>query len=122
MESRSVTTDAFFTHLPKIKLTMNVSTLPVRQRGIALIIVLMMLVLLSGLVVAFLTTVSHERVAANASASGTTTTLIADSTLNFVLAQLRDATSQPGENVTWSSQPGAIRLVPAAAAPRLAGV
>jgi len=111
MESRSVTvtTDAFFTHLPKIKLTMNVSTLPVRQRGIALIIVLMMLVLLSGLVVAFLTTVGHERVAANASASGTTTSLIADSTLNFVLAQLRDATSQPGENVTWSSQPGAIR-------------
>ena len=88
---------------------MNVIATSSRPRGIALVIVLMMLVLLSGVVVAFLTTVSHERVASTASSSTATTRLIADSTLNLVIAQIRDATSQTGEDVTWASQPGAIR-------------
>lgn len=79
------------------------------RRGVALVIVLAMLVLLSTVLIAFMLSASNERTAAQASSAQVTTRQIADSTVNLVLAQIRDATSQPGADVTWSSQPGAIR-------------
>ena len=82
---------------------------PSSRRGIALVIVLSMLVLLSSVLIAFMLSASNERTAAQASSAQVTTRQIADSTVNLVLAQIRDATSQAGDDVTWASQPGAIR-------------
>lgn len=79
------------------------------SRGVALIIVLSMLVLLSGLLVAFLTTARTERAAASADSATAASRQIADSTVSFVISQIRDATTVPAENSTWASQPGAIR-------------
>ncbi len=78
------------------------------RRGIALVIVLAMLVLLSGLLVAFITSATTEQKASQANSDSVTTRQIADSTVNLVLGQLREATT-PVEGTTWSSQPGAIR-------------
>ena len=80
-----------------------------RQRGVALVIVLGMLVVLSGLLVAFMSTAMTERSAAQAGNDGTAARQIADSTVNLVMAQIREATTQPQEDSTWASQPGAIR-------------
>ena len=68
-----------------------------------------MLVLLSSVLIAFMLSASNERTSAQASSSQVMTRQVADSTLNLVMAQIRDATNQPKEGVTWSSQPGAIR-------------
>lgn len=81
---------------------------PSHRRGIALVIVLTMLVLLSGILIAFMMSAANERTASQASSSSATTRQIADSTLNLVLAQIREATTPPN-GVTWASQPGAIR-------------
>lgn len=79
------------------------------SKGVALIVVLSMLVLLSGLLVAFLTTARTERTAAAADSATAASRQIADSTVSFVIGQIRDATTNPNENITWASQPGAIR-------------
>jgi uncharacterized protein (TIGR02600 family) len=79
------------------------------QAGIALVIVLAILVLLSALMVAFMTTVSTERSASQAGSDGSAARTIADSTLNLVMAQIREATGQLPDDTTWASQPGAIR-------------
>ena len=79
------------------------------RRGVALVIVLAMLVLLSSVLIAFMLSASNERNSAQASSAQATTRQVADSTLNLVMAQIRDATSQTDTNVTWASQPGAIR-------------
>ncbi len=80
-----------------------------RQRGVALVIVLAMLVLLSGLIVAFMTSATTEREATKTNNSNSVSRQIADSTVNLVIGQIRDATTSTNEKVTWSSQPGAIR-------------
>lgn len=79
------------------------------NRGVALVIVLAMLVLLSALLVAFMSTATTERASSYANAGVSTARQIADSTVSLVISQIRDATSQPDEAVTWASQPGAIR-------------
>ena len=68
-----------------------------------------MLVLLSGLIVSFMSTVGNERSASIASSASSSTRQIADSTVNLVMAQIREATSQSGSATTWASQPGAVR-------------
>ena len=78
------------------------------SRGIALVIVLGVLVLMSGMLVAFMTTVSTERSATDAGFNGSMARQIADTTVNLVMAQVREATSQTQEDTTWASQPGAI--------------
>jgi hypothetical protein len=86
------------------------------SQGIALIIVLAMLVLLSGLLVAFMSTATTERSATFANSGGVSARQIADNTVNLVINQIREATNpqnnagQPLENATWASQPGAIRI------------
>src|SRR6185503_10043577 len=83
-----------------------------RERAIALIIVLAMLLLLSGLIVSFMTSVSNERAASGASNNQISTRQLADSTVNLVIGQIRQATTQAeaaSVPTTWASQPGAIR-------------
>ena len=78
-------------------------------RGVALIIVLSMLVLLSALIVAFMNSATTERAASAANEGLVNARQIADSTVSLVIGQIRDATSVADESTTWASQPGAIR-------------
>ena len=79
-------------------------------QAVALIIVLAMLVLLSGLIVAFMNTVTTEQGATQAYANSVTARQIADNTTNLVIGQIREATTRYTETATWASQPGAIRV------------
>ncbi len=91
----------------------NTSLLPTpwrkvrRDGGAALILTLGMLVLLSGLVLAFLLTARTEYGASKAYEGGTNARLLADSALNLVIGQIREASTQPDQ--AWISQPGLIR-------------
>jgi uncharacterized protein (TIGR02600 family) len=80
-----------------------------RRQGVALVIVLSMLVILSGLLVAFMSTAITERTASQITSDVTSARQLADSTINLAMAQIREATSQEDETTTWASQPGAIR-------------
>ena len=84
-----------------------------RLQGAALVIVLAFLVIITGLVVAFLSSVTNEATATAASAAGVTTRSLADAAIQLDIAQIRDATAGSDTNgsVTgWASQPGAIRV------------
>jgi uncharacterized protein (TIGR02600 family) len=84
-----------------------------RLQGAALVIVLAFLVIITGLVVAFLSSVTNEATATAASAAGVTTRSLADAAIQLDIAQIRDATAgfDANSNVTgWASQPGAIRV------------
>ncbi len=76
--------------------------------GVALVIVLGFLVLISVLAVAFFSSVNTELKGARTFASGVTTRQLADSAVNIIQAQIRDATAR--ENGAWASQPGMIRV------------
>ena len=78
-----------------------------RQKAAALILTLGMLVLLSGLVLSFLLTVRTEHGAAKAYEGGTNARLLADSAVNLVISQIREASTQP--DLAWISQPGLMR-------------
>ncbi len=74
--------------------------------GIALVMVLCILVLISGLVLAFFSTIYTEsELGANRTAQAEADRL-ADSALQIVMGQIREATTQEGK--AWASQPGAI--------------
>ncbi len=87
--------------------------------GFALIIVLSILVLLTALVIAFFSRVQTDLTSATAYGRGATTQHLADSAVNVVMTQIKDATAgfardASGEPVTsiplaWASQPGMIR-------------
>ena len=79
--------------------------------GIALVIVLAMLVLLSGIMIAFISSANTENVSANTSAQGIEARQAAETATNFVIAQIREATSDGSGATTWISQPGAIRTL-----------
>lgn len=74
--------------------------------GTALVIVLAGLVILSVIAVAFLSTVTTEVALSRNYASKAEATLLAESAVNRVIAQIQTATEDP--NRVWSSQPGAI--------------
>ena len=78
------------------------------SRGIALILVLVFLVLLSVLALAFFGSVATELQASRNFASGVTTRQLAESATNIVMGQIREATAR--ENGAWASQPGMIRV------------
>jgi uncharacterized protein (TIGR02600 family) len=78
------------------------------QRGIALVIVLAFLVLIAGLMIAFFSNVSTEFSSARSFADGVTTKQLADSAVNVVMGQIREATALEGG--AWGSQPGMIRV------------
>ena len=85
------------------------------QRGIALVIVLSFLVLLSALIIAFFSSVQTDLVGSKTYASGVTVRQLAETTTNVVIGQISDATKSylvPGDTgssrMTWASQPGLI--------------
>jgi hypothetical protein len=61
-----------------------------RRRGAAIVIVLCFLVLIAGLLVAFLSRATTERQVSNASAQGTKVELMADMALDLIVDDLRD--------------------------------
>lgn len=75
--------------------------------GVALILVLCVLVLLSALIVGFFSTIRNERVLSKNYEITSETRQLADSAVNIVMAQIQDATTQSG--LTWTSQPGMVR-------------
>lgn len=85
------------------------------QRGVALVIVLGFLVLLSGLIIAFFSSVQTDLQGSKTYASGVTVRQLAETTTNVVIGQVSDATKSylvPGDTgssrLTWASQPGLI--------------
>jgi uncharacterized protein (TIGR02600 family) len=77
------------------------------KSGMALILVLSLLVLLSALIIGYFATIMTERTSSRHYAVTTVTRQLADSALNIIMAQIHDATVRSG--TAWSSQPGLIR-------------
>lgn len=78
------------------------------RRGVALVLVIAFLALLTGMIVAFLSTVSTETQVSKRAAAGTRGRELIDTVNALVMGQIREATSQ-GQQVAWASQPGMIR-------------
>jgi hypothetical protein len=87
-----------------------------RCSGVALVVVLVMLVLFSTLLVAFMSTAQTEKASSGAASGAAAARQLADSTISLVISQIREATDPkspdgtPDETATWASQPGAIRV------------
>ncbi len=81
---------------------------PPARAGVALVIVLAFLVLISVLVIAFFSSVTAEFASAKSFAAGTNARQLADSAVQTVMGQIRDATTR-GTREAWASQPGMIR-------------
>lgn len=81
------------------------------SRGIALLLVLGALVLVSVLILAFLGSVKTDLKSSKLYANGSSVKTLADSAVNLVTGQIRQATSgeDNGKTVAWASQPGMIR-------------
>lgn len=73
-----------------------------------MVIVMALLVIVLGLAITFLSRMSIERSASAGYAASASTRQLADSAVNIVQGQIRDATTQ-GLTVAWASQPGMIR-------------
>ena len=76
--------------------------------GVALVLVLAFLVLITVLVLAFFSSVTTELSGAKSYSSGVTTKQLADSTVQITIGAITQATSY-GTTVAWASQPGMIR-------------
>ena len=83
----------------------------VSQRGAALVLTLMALVLLAIFAVAFLASVAGNRATADSSAGQVFTQALSDSVVDLVKSQIAvgTQTTDGGTDVLWASQPGAIR-------------
>lgn len=77
------------------------------QRGIALIIVLACLIILSVLTLAFISSVKTDMVSSKSYSDNNTSRILAETSVNIVMSQIRQATS--GTGTAWASQPGMIR-------------
>lgn len=73
----------------------------------ALVLVLGAMVLLSVLILAFMASVSLERVASGSQLNQTEARVLSENVLSLVTAQIRDASTRT--NTVWASQPGLIR-------------
>lgn len=83
-----------------------------RHSGVALVMVLLIVVLLSILVVSFFLDVRTETISADSYSERTRARMLADSVQNLAVAQIQKATegsSRDGRIVAWASQPGMIR-------------
>ena len=78
------------------------------QQGVALVLVLVFLVLITGLIVAYFTSVTTELKSSKSYADEGSVRQLADSAVSAVIGQIREATSQ--SSTAWASQPGMIRL------------
>ena len=90
------------------------------KSGVALVLVLAFLVLLSLMVLGFLTSVSTELSNSKAVAYSAGVHQLSESAVNVVMAQLVDATkgTSTGALTSWASQPGMIRSYDAMGKPR----
>ena len=79
-----------------------------RRAGMALIIILSCLVLITGVIVAFFSSVTTELSAAKGYANGISTRELSDTALATVMGSIRSATTS-GTGICWASQPGMIR-------------
>ena len=79
------------------------------HKGIALVVVLFSLLLLSLLIVGLLLRAGTENRSSSQYAANTSVRQLSDMVVNLVQAQINHATSQ-SPSMTWASQPGAIRL------------
>jgi len=83
------------------------------KKSSALLLVLASLVLISVLIVAFFIAISTERQSAQFYANSSSVKLLADSTVDIVMGQIKDATrgtDTAGNTLAWASQPGMIRI------------
>jgi len=78
-----------------------------RRRGIALVLVLACVVLLTVMILAYLASIGTELRSSRFYADGGSVKLLAQSTGDLVMAEIRDATSNG--SLCWASQPGMIR-------------
>ncbi|WP_075089486.1 hypothetical protein [Verrucomicrobium spinosum] len=76
-------------------------------RGLALVVVLPLIALLTILVVTFLASVSTEYQAAKSQEYSSDARMLADSAASMVMTQVQVATGSP--SLAWASQPGMIR-------------
>jgi len=81
---------------------------PSRRAGIALVLVLAFLVLITVLATAFFSSVSTELTGAKSYAAGISNRQLSDFAVQIVQAQINTATTS-GTSTTWCSQPGLIR-------------
>ena len=91
------------------------------NKGVALVIVLAMLVLMTVLVATFFSSVTNDFTSAKAYSQGESAKQLADSAVNVVTAQIKDATAgfkipdpttgvpDTSKRLAWASQPGLIR-------------
>ncbi len=94
---------------------------PTSSQGVALIIVLAFLVLITGIILAFFSGVSTERTFSKTTADAATTQQLANSAVNVVMSQIVDATKGTDTNgaiLAWASQPGMIRSYDTSGNPR----
>ncbi|MGB8352830.1 MAG: Verru_Chthon cassette protein A [Chthoniobacteraceae bacterium] len=82
-----------------------------RSSGVALVLVLAFLVLITVFIIAFFSSVTTERASSKNYANMVTTKQLADSAVNLVMAQIVDATTGTNSvsRLAWASQPGMIR-------------
>jgi len=95
--------------------------------GSALVIVLAFLVIVTGMVMAFFSSITNEQICAKAEATSITDHNLADSVASIIISQLRDATVGYAHNtdgslnsnspLCWASQLGLIRTYDTNAAP-----
>jgi len=78
------------------------------QNGVALVIVLAVLVLITALIVGFLLRAGVDRASTASYSAVITTRRLADMSVNIVQGQINDATQLA--NTAWASQPGAVRV------------
>jgi hypothetical protein len=78
-----------------------------QRRGVALVLVLAFLVLISVFVVGFFVSATGELQQSAGYAATVSTQQLSESATNIVIGQIREATTRPGE--VWASQPGMLR-------------
>ncbi|HSJ01051.1 MAG TPA: Verru_Chthon cassette protein A [Verrucomicrobium sp.] len=88
------------------------------RKGLALVIVLPLVALVTILVVAFLSSVSTEFQSAKNQGYSADARILADSAVNIVISQIQDATGSP--SLAWASQPGMVRTYDNTGAPTAA--
>lgn len=79
-----------------------------KQRGVALVVVLVFLVLLSIFIVGFFSNSQDELTAAQSFTGEVSASHLAESAVSVVMGQIREATGRT--NGAWGSQPGMIRV------------
>src|SRR4051794_761621 len=78
-----------------------------QRRGVALVLVLAFLVLISVFVVGFFVSATSELQQSSGYAATISTHQLSETASNIVIGQIREATTRPGE--VWASQPGMLR-------------